>query len=285
LLTPSFRRDTWPEKLLDTIAEKISAIRRALDLPIVYHVEENPREERQRSQTERDMMDLNLLLHGLKLGVEYLSLDLARNEAFVQTVIANRGRTKIIGDFIFKGFKAPKWTDEIYMAKFRYAQALGCSIVRFARFCVQDTDTRARKMLVDKVQSLPEPKPHLIAYEYSVLGAINGGKSSDGNRFSPEFRTFNPVGHHSIEVSSREQLSAVNTVRGHLRLMFKGGLLQPLKFYVLGSKVYFSISPAVSVESLSVFVIRLKPHFVLLSTRSLVRPLTLRCRTDASRCL
>ncbi|KAI0132019.1 hypothetical protein BJ170DRAFT_576037 [Xylariales sp. AK1849] len=236
--------DTWPDSILDLIASQVALIRRKLDLPIIYHVEENPREERQRPQSERDTVDLNLLLHGLRLGVEYLSLDLERNEKIVARVLSMRGRTKVIGNFTMKGLGAPRWSDPIYIDCFRRAQAIGCSIVRFARFCAGDRDDPLRQTLIDTISAMPDPKPHLVAYEYSVLGAVNGSLWSE-RRDSPfQGLTFNPVGHSSIAPSSRENLAGVTTTRGFLRIMFRNGSLQPLKFYTLGSKVYYSASPA-----------------------------------------
>ncbi|KAM0810806.1 putative Type I 3-dehydroquinase-domain-containing protein [Seiridium cardinale] len=236
--------DTWPDNILDFLAMQVSLIRRKLDLPIVYHVEETPREERQRPQNERDIVDLELLLHGLRLGVEYVSLDLERNENLVARVLAMRGRSKIIGNYTIKGFNAPKWSDPIYLQYFQRAQALGCSIVRFARFCVQDRDDVGRQMLLETIKAMPDPKPHIVAYEYSVLGAVNSSILTDGSRVPFQGWTFMPVGHNSIKASSREHLAGVNTTRGSLRLMFRKGSLHPLKFYTVGSKVYYSASPA-----------------------------------------
>ncbi|KAH8198134.1 hypothetical protein TruAng_007711 [Truncatella angustata] len=236
--------DTWPNNIMDFLAMQVSLIRRKLDLPIVYHVEENPREERQRPQDERDTMDLALLLHGLRLGVEYVSLDLERSENLVSRVLSMRGKTKIIGNFTFKGFNAPKWSEPIYLEFFRRAQALGCNIVRFARFCVQDRDDEGRHRLFEVIKDMPDPKPQLVAYEFSVLGALNSNILTDGSR--PPFRgwAFLPVGHGSVKASSREHLAGVNSTRGSLRLMFRKGSLHPLKFYTVGSKVYYSASPA-----------------------------------------
>ncbi|ETS83083.1 hypothetical protein PFICI_04959 [Pestalotiopsis fici W106-1] len=235
--------DTWPDNILDFLAMQVALIRRKLNLPILYHVEEVPREERQRTQDERDIQDLRLFLHGLRLGVEYLSLDLERNESIVSTVLAMRGRTKIIGNFTMKGFNAPKWTNPIYLEQYRRAQVMGCSIVRFARFCIQDRDANGRQQLLDAVAAMPDPKPHIVAYEYSVLGAVNS--SILGDTEGP-FRswTFIPVGHNAIKGSSREHLAGANSTRGSLRIMFRHGSLQALKFYTLGSQVYYSVSPA-----------------------------------------
>ncbi|KAH8681291.1 type I 3-dehydroquinase-domain-containing protein [Xylariales sp. PMI_506] len=236
--------DTWPDNILDIIAAQVALIRRKLDLPILYNVEEQPREERQRPKEERDTIDLKLLLHGLRLGVEYLSLDLDRDERLVSAVLSLRGRTKIVGNFTMKGMGAPKWTDPIYLDSYRRAQSLGCSIVRFARFCARDRDQVAHHYLVDQIKALPDPKPQLVAFEYSVLGAVNNMLVHEGSTTPSQSFAFAPVGHNSVKPTSREQFAGVNTTRGALRIMFRDGPLQGLKFYTLGSKVYYSASPS-----------------------------------------
>lgn len=226
--------DTWPNNVLDIIAAQVALIRRKLDLPIIYSVEENPREERKRTLEERDAMDLKLLLLGIRLGAEYLSLDLERSSGLVSHVLATRGRTKIIGNFLVKGFGAPQWTDDSYFERYLLAQQLGCNIVRIARFCAVDRADYARNILMEKINALPDPKPCIIAYDYSVFGVVD---PFQGN-------CMNPVGHDLLEKSSREQLVGVSTTRGTLRSIFRKGLLQPLNFYTLGSNVYYSASPS-----------------------------------------
>ena len=226
--------DTWPENMLDIIAMQVASIRRKLDVPIIYHVEENPREERVRPQEEKDTMDLKLMIHGLRLGVDYLSVDLERSPELVTHILDMRGRTKIIGNYIVRGFGAPQWNDSGYMDKYLRAQSLGCHIVRMGRFCASDRSQESWRALMDKVASLPEPKPLLIAYDFSVLGLANSFQNS----------SLNPVTHELVQNSPREWLAGVYTARGIMRVLFRQGMLQPLNFYTLGSNVYYSASPA-----------------------------------------
>ncbi|KAI1078177.1 type I 3-dehydroquinase-domain-containing protein [Whalleya microplaca] len=226
--------DTWPSNVLDLIATQVALIRRKLDVPIIYNVEENPREEHRRSQEEKDTVDLQLMLHGLQLGVDYLSLDLERNQELVSQVLTMRGRTKIIGNYVIRGFGAPQWTDDIYVRRYLFAQKSGCHIVRIARFCATDRSDERRSWFIERINALPDPKPQIVAYEFSVFGVVS---TVQGHNLSP-------VGHDSLEKSAREQLVGVSTTRGVLRAIFRKGLLQPLNFYVLGSNVYYSASPS-----------------------------------------
>ncbi|KAL7629155.1 hypothetical protein AAE478_000674 [Parahypoxylon ruwenzoriense] len=226
--------DTWPSNILDIIATQVALIRRKLDVPIIYNVEDNPREERRRPLEEKDTMDLELMLHGLRLGVEYLSLDLERSPGLVSHILAMRGRTKIIGNYIIKGFGAPRWNEDIYVERYLFAQRLGCHIVRIARFCAVDRSDELRQIFIDRIQALPDPKPCILAYDYSVFGVVTPFQGD----------SMNPVGHDSLEKSAREQMVGVSTTRGTLRDIFRKGWLQPLNFYTLGSNVYYSASPS-----------------------------------------
>lgn len=226
--------DTWPSNILDLIAAQVALIRRKLDIPIIYNVEENPREERKRPIEERDAMDLELMLQGLRLGVEYLSLDLERSPQLISHILSMRGRTKIIGNYVVKGFGAPQWTGNIYVERYLLAQRLGCHIVRIARFCAVDRADELRQIFIDRIHALPEPKPCIIAYDFSVFGVVTP--------FQGE--SMNPVGHDTLEKSAREHMVGVSTTRGTLRDIFRKGWFQPLNFYTLGSNVYYSASPS-----------------------------------------
>ncbi|KAI1822265.1 type I 3-dehydroquinase-domain-containing protein [Xylaria intraflava] len=224
--------DTWPDNVLDLIATQVALIRRKLDIPIIYSVEEFPREERRRPLIERDTSDLELMMHGLRLGVDYLNLDLDRTEELVSKILSMRGRTKIIGNYVIRGIHTPQWDDDTYMQRYVRAQRLGCHIARIARFCMGQTDEERRRSFLDKIARLPEPKPHIIAYDFSVFGMVTVLQSPG----------MIPIGHALLK-SSREQMVGVSTARGAIRTLFRKGLLKPLNFYVLGANVYYSASP------------------------------------------
>ncbi|KAI0482155.1 hypothetical protein GGR56DRAFT_670068 [Xylariaceae sp. FL0804] len=226
--------DTWPDNYLDIIAMQVAVIRRKLDVPVIFNVEENPREERHRPLEERDTVDLALMLHGLRLGVEYLSLDLERSESLVAQVLAARGRTRIIGNYIVKGLGAPQWTDDVYVERYARGQTLGCHIVRIARFCTTDRNDELRDQFIARVAAIPEPKPHIVAYDFSVFGVVVPFQG----------KSFQPCRHDSLMQSPREYLVGLSTTRGILRDLFHRGRLQPLSFYALGSNVYYSASPS-----------------------------------------
>lgn len=225
--------DTWPEDLLNIVATQVALIRRKLRVPVIYHVEENPRGERRRSVEEKMTMDIELLNLGLRLGVDYLSLDLLRPPEMSDFVLAHKGRTKIIGNFTFAGFGAIHWHDERTFEHYRRAQALGCDIVRMARFCTADSPREKLEEFKAKLNAaIPDPKPPFVGYDYSVLGV----------RLPLQSRILNPVKHPDTD-NERDHLATVSTYPSAFMNLFRSFILDPLRFYVVGANVSYSLSP------------------------------------------
>ncbi|KAK0714922.1 type I 3-dehydroquinase-domain-containing protein [Lasiosphaeris hirsuta] len=226
--------DHWPDDMMNVIANQVALIRRKIGVPIIYHVEENPRGERRRSAAEKDSMDSELLELGLRLGVDYVSLDLQRDETLVNRVLRHKGRSKIIGNFWHMGFGAAPWADQRHIEDYQRAQSLGCDVVRIVRFCTGDSTVEVCEEFKRRVQqTLPDPKPPLVAYDFSVLGV----------RTPLQSRILNPVKHPDME-NERDHLATVCTCTTSFEDLFRQFLLDPLQFYVLGSNVSYSLSPA-----------------------------------------
>ncbi|KAK0643528.1 hypothetical protein B0T16DRAFT_332827 [Cercophora newfieldiana] len=260
--------DTWPSDLHKIIARQVALIRRKLGVPIIYHVEENPRGERRRPPEEKNTMDAELLDLGLRLGVDYVSLDLQRDETLVNGVLRHKGRSKIIGNFWHMGIGALPWLDERQIENYRSARALGCDVIRIARFCAGDSDAEILEEFGRKIKhTFPDPKPPLVAYDFSVLGV----------RTPLQSRILSPVRHPDIE-NERDHLATVSTARGSFELLFRQFLLDPLQFYVLGSNVSYSLSPAMQTAA---FDFAGMPHTFQAVTCSTLDDLNQICISDA----
>lgn len=225
--------DHWPEDLISQIARFVALIRRKLAVPIIYHVEENPREERRRTAEERARMDTELLELGVRLGVEYLSLDLQRRDIPLQMILSHRGRSKVMGNYWNVGLMTTPWSDDSHMRDYLHAKALGCDLVRMVRFCSGDSPPEMLQEFRDRLAaSIPDPKPPLVAYDFSVLGA----------RTPLQSRILNPVKHPDME-NDREHLATACTANNCFELLFRQFELEPLQFYTLGANVSYSLSP------------------------------------------
>lgn len=225
--------DHWPEDMINQIGRIVALVRRKLAVPIIYHVEENPREERRRTADERARMDTELLELGVRLGVEYLSLDLQRRDIPIRKILSHRGRSKIMGNFWNVGLMTTPWSDDSHCRDYQQAKALGCDLVRMVRFCSGDSSPEMLREFRDKLAaSIPDPKPPLVAYDFSVLGV----------RTPLQSRILNPVKHPDMEMD-REHLATVCTASNCFESLFRQFELEPLQFYTLGAKVSYSLSP------------------------------------------
>ena len=227
--------DHWPDDLMNVIARMVALIRRKLGVPIIFHVEETPRGERRRPKEERDQMDSELLELGLRLGVDYLSLDLLREQWLVEGVLKHKGRSKIIGNYSYMGFGALHWKNEQQIVNYQRAQALNCDLIRMIRFVAGDSTVEDLEAFKERLQAaVPDPKPPLIAYDFSVLGA----------RTPMQTKILAPVKLPDVE-NERDHLATVCSSKNSLELNFQQFLLDPLQFYVLGANVSYSLSPAI----------------------------------------
>ncbi|CAK7202944.1 hypothetical protein SEUCBS139899_005671 [Sporothrix eucalyptigena] len=226
--------DHWPEDMLSVIARQVALIRRKLAVPIIYTVEEKPREERTRSPEERDRVDTELYELGLRLNVEYLSLDLQRNNDLVRHVLARRGRTNIIGNYWFPGLTAPQWSSFSLVQDYERAKNLGCNVVRIVRFCTGGSPAdEPLKFKARVAQTVADPKPPLVVYDYSLLGI----------RLPLQGRILNPVKHPDMP-NRRDHLASVATTKSAMQMQFQTGLADALQFYTIGSRISYSMSPA-----------------------------------------
>lgn len=225
--------DHWPDDIVNMIAKIVALIRRKLAVPIIYHVEENPREERRRNMDERSRMDTELIELGLRLGVEYLSLDLQRKDISITDLLRHRGRSKIMGNYWNVGLMTTPWSDDSHIRDYQNAKALGCDLVRMVRFCSGDSSlTMLQDFRARIAATIPDPKPPLVAYDFSVLGV----------RTPLQSRILNPVKHPDME-NEREHLATVCTAANTFESLFRQFELEPLQFYTLGSNVSYSLSP------------------------------------------
>ncbi|KAI7788351.1 hypothetical protein LA080_010684 [Diaporthe eres] len=225
--------DHWPDDMMNQIARIVAQIRRKLVVPIIYHVEENPREERRRAPQEKVKMDMELLELGLQLGVDYLSLDLQRKDIPLRKILARRGRSKIMGNYWNVGLMCTPWSSDSHVRDFQQAKDLGCDLVRMVRFCSGDSSPEMLQEFREKIATtVPDPKPPLVAYDFSVLGI----------RTPLQSRILTPVKHPDME-NDREHLATVCTACNSFEGLFRQFELDPLQFYTVGANVSYSLSP------------------------------------------
>jgi 3-dehydroquinate dehydratase type I len=227
--------DTWSPGLQKLIGKHVATIRRNLGVPVIFQVEDYAFEGAQLSLVEKEHAYFILMEYGLRLGVEYIIVDLKFSPERVAHLVRSSGRTKVIGHYLSRDENPWGWDEESRMMEYNRAKSLGCDMVRFVRATSKASDNDAVRAFVRRIESIPDHLP-IIAYN---LGD-HGRSSLVANRI------FTPVTHPimSTTISKSQIRQFLPTAAEAMQALYQARILDPLHFYHLGASVFYSLSPA-----------------------------------------
>ncbi|TVY30339.1 Quinate repressor protein [Lachnellula hyalina] len=227
--------DTWSSDLKKMLAKQVATIRRKLGVPIIFQVEEYVFGNSPLSLPEKEHAYFQLLETGMRLGVEYIVVDLGYSRDNISQLVKSSGRTKVIGHHLLRDEKSSGWDDESPMIQYRRAKSLGCDMVRFVRATSKQSDNDTVRGFLAKIESIPDHLP-VIAYNLGDYGM----PSLVSNRI------FTPVTHPIMQatVSVSQIRRFLPTASEAMQSLYQTRILAPLHFYHLGASVFYSLSPA-----------------------------------------
>ncbi|KAG4025166.1 hypothetical protein MFRU_064g00030 [Monilinia fructicola] len=217
------------------LSKQVFTVRRKLGVPVILFAEEYAFEGLSLSLSEKEDIYFGLLEHCLRLGVEYIVIDLKYSSDRFMHLVQSSGHTKIIGHYLHRVENSWGWDDESIMMQYRRAESLGCDIVRFARGTSKESDNESVRRFLRRIESIPDHLP-VIAYN---LG--DHGRSS-----LIENRIFTPVTHPIMNstVSKSQTRQFLPTAAEARQELYRKSILDPLHFVHLGASVSYSLSPA-----------------------------------------
>lgn len=225
-----------------SVAEQIAIIRKSTSLPIIFTIRTQSQGGRFPDDNEEHLADLSLM--AIKLGVEFLDVQLTSLATFVQRIIRNKGFTRVIATFVdLKGELS--WKDAEFDNKYNQAISSNADIVQLIG---QASDVRSNIDL-EHFRASHRNTP-LIAYNLGEKGKL----SRVLNGFMTPVRCQEAAG-DSGELSLKEineQLSAI-------------GGISAKKYAVVGSPISHSRSPFLHNAAYNKF--GLKHEFSLFETR------------------
>ena len=114
----------------DRREQKISLLRRRARVPLILSVDLFSVETEESASSVPGSRSLwyDILEHGLRNAVEYLSVDLDQDRGIISRIIRNRGTTKVIGHHIFDQSFGVTWEDEACFSLYPEAEKLGCQL-------------------------------------------------------------------------------------------------------------------------------------------------------------
>ena len=221
--------DRWTAGTLKDMSRCVAEIRRKIGVPIIISADV-------KGSTNEETYSA-ILEHGFRLGVEFVSVNLASSDASIAWLIAHKGFTRVIGHFVDLGPNSASWEDKAWFVRFERAEMFGCDIVRLLKEATTREDNETLRRFTEAIKSRNGTSPPLIAYNVGSLG-----------RTSQLFnRILTAVTHATIQreftTLQVEHLPTI-TSRDAVQALFQSFVLDPLHFYILGANVSYSLSPA-----------------------------------------
>jgi shikimate kinase len=213
-----------------TVGQLVAESRRFLAVPIIYHVHlPHPKIKDWHSY-------FDLLYEGLRFAADYLTVNLDAPDAEISSLISKRGCTTVIGHQENPSGPAPFWQSPEPLNQYTRAMRLGCGAVRLVKPCETMAENYWCMTFVDKINTTPDNIP-VIAYNTGSLGRLSQICNA---RLSP---VLNSPKLKSSPDPSVWSLTSV-TIDDRWKSLFALNVLNPLQFFVVGSTVRNSLSPA-----------------------------------------
>ncbi|KAK1725504.1 hypothetical protein CaCOL14_009599 [Colletotrichum acutatum] len=206
------------------IARIIGSIRRSTVIPLMYHVV---------LPDSSESVYTDYILHGLRLCPEYLTVDLRLNDFQLLHIISMKRRSKIIGH-LTPAADSPPWSDPFWMSQYHRARRLGCDLVRLVKPVTSIKDNFDISHLKALVEASTGHKIPLIAYNSGPRGRHSAAMNHVLTSVVPE----KPI--PSIHNPNQPCLTAAQATQA----LYNSFLFDPMKIYVFGAHVSYSLSPA-----------------------------------------
>ena len=221
---------TWVTKL----SEQFAILRRKVAAPIIFHVNTRSFDLFNDSRVSKEEAYLELLHLGVRMGAEFVTVDIEIDEGSAREFLRGRGSTKIIGDSFEYQPSSEGWDDLERFSKYQKAAKLPCDIIRMRQFASSDDDNVAIRSFIRKINSQSGVRPPLIAYNLGRLGRASMCSNT----------ILTAVTHPVLRPRKAADHAALLTMQEASKMTYDLGLLDPMHFCVFGASVLYSISPA-----------------------------------------
>ncbi|KAJ2933109.1 hypothetical protein H1R20_g3982, partial [Candolleomyces eurysporus] len=237
--------DTIPS--ISYVAEQVAHLRRVTGLPIVFTVRTKSQGGAFPDKAEKEA--LALLNAGLRLGVEYLDVEISLPEKGIRELVAKKGTSQIIASW-HDWSGGMKWNAPGVKEKYDIASRVG-DIVKIVGKAETLQDNFALYDFAASVGKLPGAKP---------LIAINMGGEGQMSRILNT--TLTPVSHPLLPNKAAPGQLSFKQIQQALHLL---GLLPAKKFYLFGTPIGHSMSP--TLHNTGFTLLGLPHNYELLETK------------------
>ena len=212
------------------LGKMVAIARRALGVPILLSVS---REIVQSATTESYVA---VVWQGLRLGVQYMSIDLTLDNAHIDQLRTMKGHTKLIGTYLHANRHGRGWKDPAMMDMYKRAIHFKLDMVRLLNVPVARQEDYSAVWFIEQLKEISGPRIPCTAYNIGILGRTSQAMNS----------VLTSVTHPSLledALDDEYPLRPPLTSRDVINALFENYVYDPLKFYIVGANVSGSLSP------------------------------------------
>ncbi|RDB26638.1 Pentafunctional AROM polypeptide [Hypsizygus marmoreus] len=207
------------------VSDQIAALRRVTSLPIVYTVRTIPQGGSFPDTAEKEAFELLDL--ALRVGVEYIDVEITLPEKYIWNLISRKGSSQIIASWHDWSGKV-KWNSALVKEQYDVANKFG-DIIKIVGKATELQDNFLLYDFVSKARIGPQAKP-IIAINMGVQGQMSRILNT----------TLSPVTHPLLPVKAAPGQLSFKQIQQALHLL---GLLPSRQFYLFGNPIAHSMSP------------------------------------------
>jgi shikimate 5-dehydrogenase/shikimate kinase len=220
------------------ISRAMAQIRRDTVIPIFLHV---AFPEAALSDEYLQALYISYIRHGLRLAPEYVTVDLRLDSHLLASIISAKGTCKVVGNLQWLDPDPPPWNAPIWRSYYEKAQNSSCDLVRFTKRAVSAVDNLDFRLAHHIAESTPGPRLPLIAYNTGILGRTSSCFNQVLTSVVPEgFRKENQGTESDAAAALTPSLTALEATQA----LYSSFYYHPMKLYVFGANVSYSLSPA-----------------------------------------
>ena len=218
-------------KYFSDISTAFAIVRRATILPIMISVDStNAARPYLHGTTLFETME-----YCLRLGTDLCTAHLSMTDAQLQHIVGSKGYSRIVAHLQMNTIPPQGWDDPMCIEAYSRSADFGCDIVKITMPAGSVENSGSIESLHKQVQAL-DKRPRLIAYNTGSRGRTSKcfNKTLTSVKSHASLAVISPNNTSTIDVSAREVTQA----------LFAAFVLEPMRFFIYGGDVSYSLSPA-----------------------------------------
>ena len=223
--------DQWTSAHMTILTRQVARLRRHVNAPIVVSADKVLKQPIVQFPGSYRLY-LDAVQHALRLGVDFVSIDITIDADDFRRLASSKGLTKIIGFCIEEAGISNSWSHSSWAEKYHYAIELDSDVVRLLKANATREENLSVQLFAHQLRQNKSCKTPLIAYNLGTAGMTS--------------RLFNPilsrVTHPLLEKEAAPMERTISS-RSAIEALVASFVLDPLQFFIFGASVLYSLSP------------------------------------------